>query len=82
MDLAEGRVQGQPSPVGILPRREELNLEGLAIADADLQRLLSIDGALWRDEMISREQHLAQFSGLPDEIWAAHRRMTDSLNGS
>jgi phosphoenolpyruvate carboxykinase (GTP) len=82
MDLAEGRVQGQPSPVGILPRREELNLEGLAIADADLQRLLSIDGALWRDEMISREQHLAQFTGLPDEIWAAHHRMAAALNGS
>jgi phosphoenolpyruvate carboxykinase (GTP) len=82
MDLAEGRVQGQVSPVGILPRREELNLDGLNIAEADLQRLLNIDRAMWRDEMASRETHLSQFAGLPEEIWEAHRRMTATLNGS
>jgi len=82
MDLAEGRVQGEVSPVGILPRREELNLDGLNIAEADLQRLLNIDRATWRDEMASRETHLSQFVGLPEEIWEAHRRMTAALNGS
>jgi phosphoenolpyruvate carboxykinase (GTP) len=82
MDLAEGRVQGQASPVGILPRREELNLEDLNIAEVDLQRLLNIDRAMWREEMDGRERHLLQFAGLPDEIWQAHRRMTAALNGS
>jgi phosphoenolpyruvate carboxykinase (GTP) len=81
MDLAEDRVQGQASPVGILPRREELNLDGLNIPEADLQRLLNIDRATWRDEMASRETHLSQFAGLPDEIWQAHRKMTAALNG-
>ncbi|HEY7466586.1 MAG TPA: phosphoenolpyruvate carboxykinase domain-containing protein, partial [Dehalococcoidia bacterium] len=81
MDLAEDRVQGQVSPVGILPRREELNLDGLNIPEADLQRLLNIDRATWREEMASREAHLSQFAGLPDEIWQAHRKMTAALNG-
>ncbi len=75
IDLAEGRVQGEKSPVGILPRREELNLEGLDIADSDLNRLLSIDRDQWQQEMISREEHIAQFDGLPDEIWQAHNAM-------
>ena len=75
MDFAEGRAQGEKSPVGILPRREELNLEGLDIADSDLNRLLSIDRNQWQQEMISREEHITQFDGLPDEIWQAHNDM-------
>ena len=75
MDLAEGRAQGEASPVGILPRPEELDLTGLDISDADLDRLLSIDRDMWREEMQNREEHLARFAGLPEEIWQAHRDM-------
>ncbi|HEU0072795.1 MAG TPA: phosphoenolpyruvate carboxykinase (GTP) [Dehalococcoidia bacterium] len=75
MDLAEGRAQGELSPVGILPRQDELNLQGLDIADSDLERVLSINQELWQQEMINREEHLSQFTGLPEEIWQAHRDM-------
>ncbi len=30
--------------------------------------------------MTHREQHLAQFSELPAEIWAAHRRVAAALD--
>jgi phosphoenolpyruvate carboxykinase (GTP) len=79
VDLAEGRAQGEASPVGILPRHEELNLQGMDISDSDLDVLLDIDADLWEQEMISREEHLAQFTGLPEEIWQAHRRMKDAF---
>jgi phosphoenolpyruvate carboxykinase (GTP) len=75
MDLAEGRAEGEASPVGILPRKDELNLEGVDISDADLERLLTIDRERWQLEMKSREEHLSQFTGLPEEIWQAHREM-------
>jgi phosphoenolpyruvate carboxykinase (GTP) len=29
--------------------------------------------------MAHREQHLSQFGGLPEEIWAAHRRVAAAL---
>jgi phosphoenolpyruvate carboxykinase (GTP) len=75
MDVAEGRATGEQSPVGILPRPDELNLQGLDIAQADLDRLLGINRELWLQEMDSREEHLSQFTGLPDEIWQAHKDM-------
>jgi phosphoenolpyruvate carboxykinase (GTP) len=75
LDVAEGRAVGEESPVGILPRQEELNLEGLNIAPSDLDRLISIDTAHWHTEMVNREEHLRQFHGLPEEIWEAHRNM-------
>jgi phosphoenolpyruvate carboxykinase (GTP) len=79
MDLAGGRARGEETPVGILPRRDELDLDGLEIPEADLQRLLGIDREMWQKEMVSREQHLSQFAGLPDEIWEAHHRIAAAL---
>jgi phosphoenolpyruvate carboxykinase (GTP) len=79
LDLKEGKVKGEESPVGILPRKEELNLAGLDIPHDDLDRLLSIDRERWREEMVNREEHLQQFEHLPEAIWEAHRRMTAAL---
>jgi phosphoenolpyruvate carboxykinase (GTP) len=79
MQLRNGEVTGRRTPVGILPTEEELNLEGVDITPSDLDTILSIDVERWRREMEHREEHLAQFDGLPDEIWAAHRRIAAAL---
>ncbi len=78
--LQNGEVTGRSTPVGIVPTRDELELDGLRIPDEDLDRLLAIDVPRWRREMGHREQHLAQFSGLPEEIWEAHRRVAAALD--
>ena len=80
MDLKEGRAQGVRTPVGIVPRVEELNLEGFDGDPEDLGRLLKIDTDRWRQEMALREEHLAQFDDLPEEIWEAHRRVRAALD--
>jgi phosphoenolpyruvate carboxykinase (GTP) len=74
-----GEVEGVPSPVGILPKAEELNLEGMHFREGDLEKLLSIDVDRWRQEMGFREEHLSQFN-LPEEIWEAHRRVAKALD--
>jgi phosphoenolpyruvate carboxykinase (GTP) len=80
MRLKEGEVTGRQTPVGILPEKDELDLDGLEIAPQDLETVLSIDNERWRQEMKFREQHLAQFAGLPEEIWEAHRRIAAALD--
>jgi len=80
MRLHEGSMTGVQTPVGILPARDELDLDGLSIDAGDLDKLLTIDTARWRQEMHFREAHLAQFDGLPEEIWAAHRRVAAALD--
>ena len=79
MQLREGTVTGVPTPVGIVPAPDELDLDGLDLEPGDLDRLLTIDTDRWRQEMGFREEHLAQFPGLPEEIWAAHRRIAEAL---
>ena len=77
--LKEGSVTGVQTPVGILPKEDELHLADLALPEADKERILSIDKDRWCQEMGFREAHLAQFDGLPEEIWAAHRRVARDL---
>jgi phosphoenolpyruvate carboxykinase (GTP) len=79
LDFAAGRARGRETPAGILPDKKELNLEGLTIADADLEKVLSYRPDLWKAEMTSRSAYLADFPNLPDEIWAAHRRLAAAV---
>jgi phosphoenolpyruvate carboxykinase (GTP) len=80
MRLRDGEVTGTATPVGIVPTREELQLEGVDVRPEDLDRILAIDVARWRQEMGYREEHLSQFPGLPEQIWEAHRRVAAALD--
>ena len=80
MRLRDGEVAGRQTPVGILPTQDELELDGLSIAPEDLDTVLSIDTERWKQEMKFREQHLAQFANLPEEIWEVHRRIAAALD--
>ena len=75
MQLRNGEVKGQQTPVGIIPLREELDLEGSEVTDADLEKLLSLDHDRWQQEMGNRKEHLEQFPNLPEAIWDAHNRI-------
>jgi phosphoenolpyruvate carboxykinase (GTP) len=79
--LAEGEVRGVQTPVGIVPVKDELDLDGVAIAPRDLETILTIDTPRWKQEMKYRTEHLEQFADLPEEIWQAHRRVTAALDG-
>src|SRR3546814_6815423 len=50
MQYKAGEVKGVETPVGVLPAREELNLDGLdEQALADLDTILTIDVERWKD---------------------------------
>ncbi|WP_110240669.1 phosphoenolpyruvate carboxykinase (GTP) [Nocardioides gilvus] len=79
MQLKNGEVKGNETPVGIIPTKEELNLDGLEIDEKDLDTVLSIDNARWIQEIGYRKEHLEQFPNMPDAIWEAHNRVAAAL---
>ena len=79
MQLKTGEVTGQQTAVGVIPTADELNLDGVDITPEDLATILAVDVGRWREEMALRQEHLEQFADLPEEIWAAHRRMSEAL---
>src|SRR5690625_1555668 len=74
LDYRDGRVTGATTPVGVVPKPEELNLDGLDMSDRPLRQLLCIDPRRWQQEMLQRDAHLSQFA-LPDEIHTVHARI-------
>jgi phosphoenolpyruvate carboxykinase (GTP) len=80
IQLKNGEVKGRQTPVGIIPTEDELELGGMQVPEQDLERILSIDVPRWQQEMGFRQEHLEQFDRLPQEIWDAHRRVSQALD--
>src|SRR3954453_14946381 len=51
VDFKNGEVKGQATPVGVIPTKEELLLEGCEVTEKDLDTILSIDLDRWKQEM-------------------------------
>ncbi|MGE5619156.1 MAG: phosphoenolpyruvate carboxykinase (GTP) [Sphingomonadaceae bacterium] len=49
-DRVDGRVGARPSPVGLIPNREDLDLSWLSIPEEYVTQLLTVDKAEWKEE--------------------------------
>ena len=69
IDRCEGKVDAVETEIGYVPKKEDLNLEGLDIDDATITELLSIDKEVWKEEVKNQREFFAQFGDrLPKEI--------------
>jgi phosphoenolpyruvate carboxykinase (GTP) len=64
----ENKVDGVETPLGIVPRAEDLNLDGVNVSEDQLKELLTVDAEALRAELPQVEEHLARFDRLPAEI--------------
>jgi len=67
-----GRGEAEETPIGFVPTPSSINTEGLAVSEADMAILLTVDPEEWREEVPSIREHFAQFGDrLPDALSAA-----------
>ncbi len=50
VERLEGRAEGVETPIGVVPTKEALDTDGLALAEKDLDFLLKVDAEVWREE--------------------------------
>ncbi len=77
----QGAVPAVDSPIGRLPRIEDLDLEGVDVTSADLDELFHIDPELWLQEADLTEDFYRTFDGrvpaaLQAELAALRYRLT------
>ncbi len=76
----DGKVGAVETPIGLLPRPEDLDLRGLDIPPEDIQELLRVDVDAWRAEIPDIERHFAQFGDrLPQRLWEQLRGLQARL---
>ncbi|MCL2121845.1 MAG: phosphoenolpyruvate carboxykinase (GTP) [Clostridiales bacterium] len=64
LERCEGKADAVETPIGFLPRPEDINIEGLPDVSLDTMReLLKVDSQLWREEVNSVRSFYEQFEG-------------------
>ncbi|MCA1824717.1 MAG: phosphoenolpyruvate carboxykinase (GTP) [Mycobacteriales bacterium] len=80
IERLEGAADGVDTPIGVLPTKGALDTDGMEIADADLDILLTVDRAVWRQEVSLIPEHFEQFGDhLPKELWAEYDALVARL---
>lgn len=71
-----GSAGAKSTPIGYLPLKDGLNLEGLKISAKELDQLLEVKMDEWKDELADTKSFLDTFGNrLPAEIFEEHNKL-------
>jgi len=69
IDRCEGKADAVETPIGYLPRPEDINIEGLDVTPETLKEILTVDKEMWKQEAQGITEHYAKFGDrLPKEL--------------
>jgi phosphoenolpyruvate carboxykinase (GTP) len=77
----DGTAEGVETPIGVLPTKDALDLDGLDMPEADLELLLSVDTEVWKQEAALMPEYFGQFGDrLPQAIKDEHHALVERLD--
>ena len=80
VDRCDGKVDAVESEIGFLPEINDIDTTNLDISKEQLQELLSVDKAVWMEDVENQEEYFAQFGDrLPAEIKAELETLKNNL---
>ncbi|MGQ0383671.1 MAG: phosphoenolpyruvate carboxykinase (GTP) [Gammaproteobacteria bacterium] len=83
IDRSRGRGAALDTPIGAVPTREALDLSGLELPGANLEELLSVDPAAWRQEAAEIERYFRTFGvRLPGALLQEVRNLAGRLGSA
>jgi phosphoenolpyruvate carboxykinase (GTP) len=78
----DGEAEAVESPIGLVPRADDLDTDGLDLGEEELAKLLSVDPAELREQLPQVSEHLAKLGDrLPKEIGAQLEALERRLGG-
>jgi phosphoenolpyruvate carboxykinase (GTP) len=79
----EGLARGVETPIGILPARDELNLDGLDLTPGALDELLRVDVEGWQEELRAIGLYLDGFGPrMPEKLKAERLKVSKALDAA
>ena len=76
----EGAAAAVDTPIGRVPSKESLDLDGVTIDAAALDTLLSVDAEVWAEEAALIPDAYAKFGDrMPAELWSQYEALTQRL---
>ena len=81
IDRCEGKVDAVESPIGFLPKAEDINVEGLESVTLDtIKELLTVDVENWKKEAEGIEGFYGELTRVPEELKAELASLKANLN--
>ena len=75
-----GEVAATKSPIGMIPEPDDINLEGLSIAQETLESLLSVEPTVWKKELVEIDKFFDSFGPrVPKKLKEQSQRISRSL---
>jgi phosphoenolpyruvate carboxykinase (GTP) len=82
VERLDGTAEGVDTPIGVVPTPASLDTDGLDIPAEDLDVLLSVDAATWKQEAALIPAHFDSFGDrLPKELWHEYETLLARLDG-
>ena len=80
IERVSGKGKADKTPIGWVPTKDALDLNGLDISSGDLEELLKVDTEDWKEQIPLIRKHFAIFgdklpAGLQDELDALEKRL-------
>jgi phosphoenolpyruvate carboxykinase (GTP) len=83
LERVEGRGGAEETPIGFVPSRNALTLDGLNLSSETIDELLEVDPEDWEQELVDSKEFLQKFgSRLPREIREEHEKLSGRLGHS
>jgi phosphoenolpyruvate carboxykinase (GTP) len=80
VDRVKGKVDARETPVGLIPKFEDLELSSLNISSEQLEKLFAIERDEWQAELADIRKFFDQFGErLPGELWDEYRALARRL---
>ena len=81
IDRCEGRVDALETPIGYVPKPEDINIEGLDISLDTVKDLLTVDKEAWLEDT----EHIKEFyeqigDRVPGELWEELESLKERLS--
>lgn len=81
LDRCDEKIDAVDSPIGLLPKAQDIDISGLDLTIKDIETLLNIDKDSWTEEVASIKEFYNQFGKeLPNELKAQLDTLENNIN--
>jgi len=81
LDRCNGQVEAEQTAIGYIPKPGDLDLNGLNISEAAINKLLAIDKKSWIAELDGVSKFFKQFQkDLPEELWSEYESLKERIS--
>src|ERR1700744_2090352 len=83
LERVEGRGGAEETPIGFVPSRNALRLDGMKLSAQTVDQLLEVDPEDWEQELVDSKEFLQKFGDrLPQAIREEHEKLSGRLGHS